>query len=347
MVSSILSIVSVIAVIIILVVAHELGHFIAAKLCGMRVEEFAVGFGPKKLRLLKRNGTEYNLRPIPAGGFVRIAGMDPSEEGPPDGFNAQSVWKRMIVIFAGPFASFMFAYAVFCSLGITVGLPIGQPTIARIAPGTPAQQVGLKSGDRFLEIAGEKVKTGEQMMKAIRSHPGQKIKIVIERDGKQITLFPTARRDKEGNTYVGRLGFTPGAALQRVSLVQSIAGGTTLSFELVKRLVGTIFSKRIAQDAGGPIAIIAATHQAAKAGFAELAILTAGLSLNFAVLNLLPIPLLDGGLLLLLLIELVRRRRLSAKAQQAALTMGFAVLAVIVVLVLAKDISGLGIFSKH
>jgi len=341
---------SVIAVIIVLVVAHELGHFLAAKATGMRVEEFAVGFGTKKLTLLTRGGTEYNLRPIPAGGFVRIAGMDPGEESPPDGFNAQSVWKRMLVIFAGPLASFVFAYVLFCSLGMTVGLPLGGPKaeVSNVIAGTPAAEMGLKAGDQIVSIAGKPIRTGEEMMKAIEANPGKRVPVVVNRENNSVTLYgtprPTEIPDPKGGgktLTVGKLGFNPSPSLKRVGFVESIEKGTILSYNMVKQLLSVVFSKRIAKEAGGPIAIINATHQAAESGIAHLVILTAGLSLNFAVLNLLPIPVLDGGHILLLLVEVARGRKLSARAQNAALTFGLAVLAVIIVLVLAKDITSL------
>ena len=340
--TTIVPVLGVIAAIVALVVAHELGHFLAAKAAGMRVEEFAVGFGPGKWTVFRRGGTEYNIRPIPAGGFVRIAGMDPAEEPVPDGFNAQSVWKRMGVIFAGPLASFLFGYLIFCSIGMTAGLPVGKPTVVSIQPGSPAEKAGLKPGDRFVEIAGKRIETGEEMMREIRSRPGQKFKVVVERDGRLVTLYPTSRVDREGSRVVGRLGFTPGAEIKRLGVMDSIRKGTEISFGMVRQLLAVVTSLgRLKQEAGGPLAIINATHDAAKRGSADLIILTAMLSLNFAVLNLLPIPVLDGGHLLLLSVEAVRRRRLSARAQQTALAVGLATLAVIIVLVLAKDISTL------
>ncbi len=339
--SNIVAIVGVIGVILVLVVAHELGHFLAAKACGMRVEEFAVGFGNPKLTVLRRGGTEYNIRSIPAGGFVRIAGMDPSEESPPDGFNAQSLWKRMFVIFAGPLASFLFAYIVFCSIGMAYGLPVGKPIVSAIQKGSPAEKVGLKPNDRFVEIAGRKIETGDEMMEAIRSRPGQTFKVVVERDGRRITLYPTARSDKEGSKTIGRLGFTPGAEIRKFGPIASIREGTRISLGMVEQLLKVLSSPaRLGKEAGGPIAIIAATHDAAQRGMADLSILAASLSLNFAVLNLLPIPaVLDGGHLLLLAMEGVRRKRLSLRTYQTALAVGLAMIAVIIVLVMAKDIS--------
>lgn len=327
-------------------VAHELGHFLAAKACGMRVDEFAVGFGNPRLTITRRGGTEYNLRPIPAGGFVRIPGMDPSEEGPSDGFNAQSVWKRMIVIFAGPFASFLFAYIVFIILGMTAGLPVGQPLVASLEKGSPAARAGMKPHDKILEVAGVRIKDADQLVETIQSHPAQTIPVVVQRGAKRLVLQATPRADKQGTKTIGRLGFVTGSAVKKLGVVQAVKLGTEISFGFVRKLVQTIFSKAIAREAGGPIAIVQATSSAAQDGIVPLVVLAAGLSLNFAVLNLLPIGPLDGSLLLLLFIEAIRGRRLSPRTQQAALTVGFAVLGVIIVLVMYKDISNLPLIKS-
>ncbi len=312
----------------------------------MAVDEFAVGFGNPKLTIVKRGGTEYNLRPIPAGGFVRIPGMDPSEEGPPHGFNAQSVWKRMIVIFAGPFASFLFAYLVFIVIGMASGLPVGQPLVASVEKDSPAARAGMKPDDKILSVAGERIREVDQLIGVIQKHPGETIAVVVQRGDKRLTLQATPRVDMDKGKKVGRLGFYPGSAIKKLGVVEAVQRGTQISFGFVKKLVQTIFSRQIAKEAGGPIAIVQATSSAAQAGLVPLVILAAGLSLNFAVLNLLPIGPLDGSLLLLLIIEAARGRRLSPQTQQAALTVGFAVLGVIIVLVMYKDITNLPLIKS-
>lgn len=340
-ISSLIGIISVLLVIVVLVVAHELGHFLAAKMCKMRVEEFAVGFGRQKLTLWKSGETEYNIRPIPAGGFVKIAGMDPTEEEvDPNGFNAKSVWARMWVVFAGPLASFLFAYFVFCAMGMTVGLPDGAPkaAVAAVQPDSPGDKAGLLAGDVFVSIDGKPISTGEEMMAAIEANPGREIDFVVLRGGKEITLRATPKPTPAGDKTVGKLGFIPDVEMVRVGLRESVLRGTEMSAKLVKKLFSVIFSRQIATEAGGPIRIAQETYGAAQRGFDSLLLLAAMLSLNFAVLNLLPIPVLDGGHLMLLSVEAIRRRRLSAKTQQTALAVGLATIAVIVVLIVGKDI---------
>ena len=168
----------------VLVLFHEFGHFAAARLVGMRVEEFAFGFGPKMITLFKRGDTEYTLHPIPLGGFCKIAGMEPDEQDIPDGFQAQAIWKRALVIFAGPFMSFVLAVLVFVSLGVYWGFPDFakvQNRVGAVNPQTEAYRMNLRAGDRILEINGARVTDGEQLTSFIHSRPGERINLVIDR----------------------------------------------------------------------------------------------------------------------------------------------------------------------
>jgi regulator of sigma E protease len=173
----------------ILVFFHELGHFIAAKSSGMRVEEFAFGFGPRMVTLFERKGTEYTIHWVPLGGFVKIAGMEPGDEGIADGFQAQAIWKRALVIFAGPLFSFILGAGVLVAVGVFWGFQDFSKPEARVGsvqPGTEAASIGLRAGDRVLEIDGAKISEGRQMTEMIHDKPGQRIKIVIDRDGKKL-----------------------------------------------------------------------------------------------------------------------------------------------------------------
>jgi regulator of sigma E protease len=174
----------------ILVMFHELGHFLTARAVGIRVEVFALGFGPKLLRLFKRGDTEYTLHPLPVGGFVKLAGMEPGEEDIPDGFQAQAPWKRALVIFAGPFASFVLAVLVFLIVGVYFGFPdINKPSnrVGMVQPQTQAAKIDLKAGDRIIEIDGVRITNGRKMTDLIHSKPGQNVRIVVERGGKRTT----------------------------------------------------------------------------------------------------------------------------------------------------------------
>ncbi|NLN78151.1 MAG: RIP metalloprotease RseP [Armatimonadetes bacterium] len=178
----------------ILVFFHELGHFLAAKSSGMRVEEFAFGFGPRMITLFKREGTEYTIHWVPLGGFVKIAGMEPGQEDISDGFQAQAIWKRALVIFAGPLFSFILGVGVLVSVGVLWGFQDfsePQPRVGSVQPGTEAASIGLRAGDRVLEINGKRISTGAQMTEIIHDKPGQRITVLLDRDGK--TIRKTAR----------------------------------------------------------------------------------------------------------------------------------------------------------
>ena len=173
-----------------LVMGHELGHFITARLVGIRVEEFAFGFGPKLLRLFKRGDTEYTIHPVPLGGFVKLAGMEPGQEDIPDGLQAQSAWKRAIVFAAGPVASFILAVVIFVGTGVFWGFPHDWKTMNRVGsvmPQTVASKIGLRAGDRILAIDGKPVSSGIEMTTLIHNKPGEQVRLTVEHNGDKTT----------------------------------------------------------------------------------------------------------------------------------------------------------------
>lgn len=186
---SLLSIIVFILILGVLVAFHEFGHLLFAKAAGMRVEEFAFGFGPRLVRLFKRRETEYTIHAVPLGGFVKIAGMEPGEEDIADGFQAKSVWKRALVISAGPLFSFILGAGVLLALGFFWGFQDHtqpQPIVGSVEPKSEAARIGLRAGDRVLEINGTKITKGTQMTDLIHRRPGQWITVLIKRDGREM-----------------------------------------------------------------------------------------------------------------------------------------------------------------
>lgn len=180
----------------VLVAFHELGHFIAAKLSGMRVEEFAFGFGPRLVRLFKRQDTEYTIHAVPLGGFVKITGMEPGEENIPDGFQAQAIWKRALVIFSGPLFSFILAVLAFELIGIFWGFQDGSKTLNRVLmvnPQSVAAHIGLRAGDEILKINAKTITNGTQMVEMIHSRPGKPVVLLVDRNGRLSTLKAVPR----------------------------------------------------------------------------------------------------------------------------------------------------------
>lgn len=183
------SIVVFIIILGVLVAFHEWGHLVVAKLFGMKVEEFALGFGPRLVRLFKRRETEYNVRAVPLGGFVRITGMEPGEEDVPDGFQSKPIWQRALVIFAGPLFSFILAVLVFELIGIVWGYPTGATLnrVLQVSPHSVASTIGLRAGDNLKEINGQRITNGTQMVDIIHARPGKDVVLLVDRDGKLST----------------------------------------------------------------------------------------------------------------------------------------------------------------
>lgn len=488
---------------------HELGHFIAARLVGIRVEEFAFGFGPKLLTIFKRGDTEYTIHPFPLGGFVKLAAMEPGEEDVPDGFQAQSIWKRALVIFAGPFASLVLAALVFVALGVLAGYPTTtlENRVGTVYPRTEAYRSGLRAGDRVTAINGQKITRGEQMIDLIGDNPGKEVTLLIDRRGEQITKTATPRwliqylgaewsfqegagvvtsfyadsaaekagieaRDKlvsidgreietgadmvaaieaagdksttvrvmrvdrmvtveakpaiqwvrfmdtrwifpdgiaspaadarqgsielgdrirsingskiergsqmvealksvspgepvrmtlqrgdetiektfrpgaenlaaiESSLYysAGKLGFQPLPSLEKAGFGESLQQGLVFTRNLAMRVVQTLTSSQIKEDVGGPVMIARATAQSVALGPYWVVMMAGGLSMSLAIVNLIPIPVLDGGHLAILGLEAVRRKRLTREQMQAVQFVGLMMIFLLVIVVLWSDI---------
>lgn len=341
-----------IAILGVLVYFHEFGHFSIAKLLGMKVTEFAFGFGPRLVTLGKRKDTEYTIRAIPLGGFVRLPGMDytiedPDElrekEGiePEEAFNAQPVWKRGLVIFAGPVASLLFGYLVFIIMGATFGWPTGLalPKVAHVQEHTPADWIGLQRGDTIREIDGVRVTTGEQLVRYIHARPEEWVTLKVERGGETITLrSKTMAVAVEGGKKQGRLGFSPDIAMERTGVAASVRQGTQQTVGYITMLVGTLFSREIAKNVGGIVAIARITGETVQMGAFWVVLQLAALSLTLGIINLLPLPILDGGHLLFLGLEKVRGRRLAPQVQIWITQVGFVLLVFLALLLVYVDL---------
>ncbi|OFX13860.1 MAG: hypothetical protein A2Z18_08530 [Armatimonadetes bacterium RBG_16_58_9] len=500
-----------------LVMFHELGHFVTARLAGIRVEEFAFGFGPKLVRLFKRGDTEYTIHPFPLGGFVKLAGMEPGQEDIADGFQAQSAWKRAIVIASGPVASFVLAVLIFVNTGVFWGFPHDWKKLNRVAtvmPRTVASEIGLRAGDRIVEIDGKPIRTGEEMTGAIHNKPGERITLVVQRNGtrmkksavpswsidylgfewlfmkddraevkevrdptladktgievgdkllsvngavirggrqmvdqigkfgaNRVTLelergdevvsikatpvvqwvefmgtnwlfsggdvyrgeqiegtkptrakggiepydkivsingvkidsagemvetvragqgkhldFLVERGNKtvgvritpnaadydstEGRVYstMGLLGFVPQPVLVKARFAESVHMGLVSTWRLVTTVMAALSPSRISESIGGPVMIVKQTKQMVALGTYYVVQMAGILSLSLAFVNLLPIPVLDGGHLAIIAIERIRRRRLTAEQMQVATLVGLAIIGALVVTIVWSDI---------
>jgi len=473
-----------IGVLSVLIIAHEWGHFVVAKLCKMRVDDFSLFFGPKLICLGKRNGTEYNIRSVPLGGFVKIAGMEPEDNaagsviynvpnaepvksagsrpedgearaeavspinggtgpvewekykktlvglgagafesvkfenvservvqavfdgigedgmltvsgrenldymllstglskdedlyiqailaaaktGPdPAGYNQKPLWQRAAVIFAGPAMSLLFGYGLFCVMGITTGLPDQNNqhmAIGLVVDGKPAQKAGLRQSDEIIAVNGKPTDFDEAYF-AMRSSidPASKSKpipltLTLLRSGKQldISLLPyidkgtlidshgALIKGKDGKPqtgYISMIGIAPDAVWKRYGLIDSVRQGTDIINKYIRKTFETVFSKDVKNNLGGIISIGTTINENSKQGPNHVLWTAALLSVSLGILNLFPIPILDGGHLMMLLWEGVRRRRLTSREMYGAQMVGLCIIGFLFLFVMYNDV---------
>jgi regulator of sigma E protease len=333
----------------ILVLFHEAGHFFAAKAVGMGVHEFAFGFGPRLFTIARRRGTAYTVHAIPAGGFVRIAGMDPGEEEVENGYYSKPYWKRATVLVAGSAMNLVLAILIFSAMGPLYGLPeIKDTAYALVGPvqtGSEAERMGLRPGDKIVEIVGLAKGSREDIVNTIHESAGRRLTLKVARDGESITMTGTPKETTEGGATYGAFGFTQDyeMAFVKAGLWRSTKRGVSTSIEWAKRIVQLILSRAVAQEVGGPVAIGYVTYEAFKSGFGQLVFWLAIISVNLAVVNLLPIPVLDGGHLLLMPVEKIyglfrKGRKLPANTIYAVQAFGLLVIVSLFLMLTYRDI---------
>jgi len=339
----------VLAIFTVLVAVHELGHMIAAKLCRMKVEEFAFGMGPLLKRLGRgRDGTEYTWRWIPIGGFVRIPGMMPGEEHIEGGFQSKSRSARFITIFAGPLASILLGFVLFILVGVTAGLPAekANPRVQFVDRNTPAQKADVRIGDVILSVDGQPVMSVEDARRVIEKNAGNNLQMRIRRGNSEMTLsvVPETKKvkDKEGKEQaVGRIGVVFQSQREQVSpwtaIVRS-AERTWLMIAGVTGAVSNIITRGKVEEVGGPISIVTTTSAVSRLGLADTTEFAGSFSIMLGIINLLPIPVLDGGYLLLIAIETIRRKKMSPQAAMTVQFIGLAIVLMIFVSVISLDL---------
>jgi len=336
-----------------LIILHEFGHFAAAKAVGMRVERFSLFFGPM-LWKVRRGETEYGIGPIPLGGYVKITGMNPNEDIPPEAvpraYYNQTVWRRVVVILAGPAMNFVFAFLVYATLFAAVGveLPSNAPRVGGVSPGLPAEQVGLQAGDRIVSVDDQPIETWEALSKAVLDSKGARLRLVVERDGAQFPIEVTpALQDTrtmfgEDAGQVYRIGIEASHEWSRVGPLTAVGMAAeqtwTASAVVLKGLALMLQGRVPLRELGGPIAIARAAGQQARAGARYFLSMLAFLSINLGVLNLLPIPALDGGHLAFFGVEGLLRRPLRARHREIAQQVGLLLLITLMVFVFYNDI---------
>lgn len=351
-----------------LVFVHELGHYIAARVFGVHAETFAIGFGRSIGGFTDRRGTRWQFGWLPLGGYVRFAGdmspaSTPSDEWlalPPEErartFQAKPVWQRAIIVAAGPAINFLVALVILAAFAMAYGESRTLPVAERIVAGSPAAAAGVQTGDRITAVAGREVNTFKDMAAIVQYRPNELLAFDIVRDGQPIRLrIKTAtviERDRFGNEFrLGRLGIespTPvvvqaGPLEAPVIAVRQTGQILTL---MVDALGQVITGRRPVEELGGPLKIAKFSGEQIVSGPEAFIMFVALISINLGFINLLPVPMLDGGHLLFYAIEAVRRRPVGLAAQEWAYRSGLLVLLGLMVFVTVNDLASFGVWER-
>ena len=325
----------------VLVTVHELGHFATAKLTGMRVDEFAIGFGPL-LYQTKSGETTYSLRLIPLGGYNKIAGMDPGSEVVENGFSSKSIPARMLVILAGSLMNFILPLVLFFGIFAISGVdtPVNEPILGMVAPNQAASAAGLMPDDKVLAINGQKVNNWSELVVQLRDAGTKEVVVKVDRAGsvRYYTMKPVYNEEEKR----ALIGVGPKFVKQSVSIVEAGKMSVDYTHRIVVSMINglkKIITGNAPADVSGPIGVAQMAGNVASQGLLALLNFIAFLSLNLAIINLLPIPALDGGHFVVLLVEAVRGKPLAPRYMEAIQMVGIAIIIAITVFSTVKDIT--------
>jgi regulator of sigma E protease len=340
----------------IIVFFHELGHFLVARWCGIRVLVFSMGFGPELTGFTDRKGTRWKLSLIPLGGYVKFFGDD-NEASVPDArtlaamsederkrsFFGQSVGRRAAVVVAGPLTNFILAIVLFAGVFIVVGKQIAVPRVASVEPNSAAAAAGFEPGDLVTEINGRKIDNFVDMQRIVGFSGGHPLTIVVDRGGVPVTLTATPEmKNNRGILGVTRSNQPGDVHVESVKPLDAIKLGVDKTWFIVDTTLSYIrdvfVGRQSADQIGGPIGIARISGQVAELGWGALFDFVGVISVSIGLLNLFPVPLLDGGHLLFYLIEAVRGRPLSERAQEVGFRIGLAIVVMLMIFATVNDI---------
>lgn len=353
----------------VIVFVHELGHYLVARANGVRVEVFSIGFGPELFGFRDRHGTRWKLSLLPLGGYVKFFG----DAGPAGGakdkslaalgeedrrvsFHHKRVGQRAAVVIGGPLGNFVFAIIVFAFLFGFVGERYTAPDIVDVIPGGAAESAGIKPGDRVIEIEGQPVERFEDLQSVVEGSPGVPLSIVVRRGDTEVALRATPDlvedKDSFGNVRaVGRLGVKGGqVAFRDVDTGTAVWGAVRETFNIavgtLKAVGQMIAGSRSTDELGGPIQIGRMSGEIAQdGGFLSLVFFMAILSINLGLINLFPVPMLDGGHLIFYVWEAIAGRPLKPRVQEIGMRVGFVLVIALMVWVTSKDLIRLGVLD--
>jgi regulator of sigma E protease len=349
-----------------IVFIHELGHFLVARWCGIKIDTFSIGFGKELFGFDDRHGTHWQVSAVPLGGYVKFTGDDNAASVPDQAaidavpeeervglFYFAALWKRVAVVAAGPIANFLLAIAIIASLFLAFGRYELEPRVTEVLPDQPAEQAGIKKGDLILEINGRRIDTFTDVRRVVSLSTGNELAIVVERNGERVSLLAVPERRESpdglgGVQRIGMLGIRGGGADAKYVLREYGPGEAVV--EAVKETgaiiegtlvyIGRIFVGRESADQlSGPLGIAKMSGDVVeRGGGLSLLNLAAILSVSIGLLNLFPIPMLDGGHLMFYAYEAIAGRPLDAKAQDISFRFGFALVILLFLFVTFNDI---------
>lgn len=346
----------------VLIFVHELGHYLVARACGVRVEVFSIGFGPELFGWTDRAGTRWKVSGIPLGGYVKMFGEETFGEGGESepqpaadrqvSFRHKSLRQRAAIVAAGPAANILFAlFLLLCLFGF-VGAPAPLPVVGAVQEDSAAAEAGFATGDTILEINGEPVAWFEELRQIVNANPGVSMQFQVQRGDAEIGITAVPREtqqrvDGEMRT-VGLLGIRPDltkVGYEELTVIEAASAAVRQTYGLTTQIFGTILSivqgERPFDEVGGPLRIAQLSGQVAQDGAVNLLYFMAALSVNLALINLLPIPVLDGGHLLLYGVEAVRGKPLSQRIVEYAFRFGMVFVIALMILATWNDLINL------
>jgi regulator of sigma E protease len=337
----------------VLVFFHELGHYLAARSQGVVVEAFSIGFGPALMSWKAKSGTVWKISALPLGGYVKMQGWgEANNDAPaaPGSFSACSLGSKALIVAAGPLANLILAFVLFSGLFMSVGQVVVQPVLSSILPHSPAAMAGLQPGDRVLAVDGRKIDNFTQLQNVVMVHPDGAVMMTLNRHGQVVTQSVKLGTVSEDGTKIGQLGvigadsqihrYSPPGAV--VAAAKETYSETTTMLSGLYRLI--VHRQGLSQLAG-PLGIAQISGKVASMGFISVVNLIALLSINLGLVNLVPIPVLDGGHLLFYAAEAIYRRPIPPRAQDIGLRFGIAIILTLFFVTTLNDLTRLGAVS--
>ena len=318
-------------IICVLIFFHELGHFMAAKACGIKVNEFAIGMGPKVLKKQKGE-TLYSVRAFPLGGFCAMEGEDEDSQDE-RAFNRKSVWKKAIIIVAGAAMNLIIAIILMIAVNYMNGVPT--TTISQVEENSPAYTAGIQKGDRILSINDKKINSWDDVQAVKNAVNTRELNIKVQRKDTELNIKTTLKENDRNKI----IGIVP---VSEKNIVKAIANGPSATWNMAKSMYSGLYSlitgKVSAKELSGPVGIVYLINKGISRGFATVLYLTSLISLNLAIINMLPLPALDGGRLLMVIIRRLTGKAISSKVEGVIHAVGLGLLLLLTIYVTWNDI---------